>query len=233
MLSSTKSSPVNSPRTSGCRSIGIQQQPEAASQGAPSAPSEVRSERCVRNSSDVLALSLDKDLGACPLQLQMTGLVDTTDIASLTTLLAREDVQLNTLDLNLSSGTDLLQLSALLATLHKHPELQSVRFRVDGSEKGPFPNELREALARSKDCLIKGGSALRSALFGQLDDRLNSAIKDTTALWAVSATLDDFRSMRLDDASSGLSALSARSLSSCADLLQDKALRLAVAALRS
>lgn len=233
MLSSTKSSPVNSPRTSGYLSTGTQQQPEAASQGAPSAQSEVRSERCVRNGSDVLALSLEGDLGACSLRLQMTGLLDTTDIASLTVLLAREDVQLSTLDLNLSHSTDPVQLSTLLATLRKHPELQSVRFRVDGSEKGPFPNGVREALARSKDCLTKGGVALRDALFRELDDRLNGAVKDAAALWAVDATLNDFRLMRLDDASSGLSALSALSLSSCADLLQDNALRLAVAALRS
>lgn len=233
MLSSTQSSPVHSRRPSGPLSTNAQQPREAASQEAPSASNDARTERCVRNSSDVLDLSLERDLGACSLQLQMTGLVDTTDIASLTVLLAREDVQLGTLELNLSSGTDPVQLGALLVTLRKHPELQSVRFRVDGSEKGPFPNGLREALARSKDCLIKGGVALRDALFRQLDDRLNSAIKDTTALWAVAATLDDFRSMRLDDASSGLSALSARYLSSFADLLQDEALRLAVAALRS
>lgn len=223
MLSSRKNSPVHPPRP-------IDAVPDLDRYSATAAAHHTPSECCLQNTSDVLLLLKEKDLASKPLKLQMPGLLDTADLASLTWLLSREDAKLTELDLNLSSRTDPAQLTALLALLPKHPELRSVRFCVDGQEQGPFPPGLREALARSKSCLIKGGVALRQALFRQLDDRLN-AIKDTTTMWAVAAVLDDFCRMRLDDASSLLDATSAKTLRSYAVLVGDGPLRLAVEAL--
>ena len=195
-------------------------------------PSEVPHEVCVQNSSDVLDLLSEKNLSGRPLRVQMTGLLDSADIATLTWLLTREGVHLSVLDVNLSSRTDPAMLRALLALLPAHPELRSVRFCVDGSEKGPFPTALRSEFAQSKDCLLKGGAALRTAVFGPLDHLVNHAYEDTADMWAASALIDDFCAMRLDDALKRLSADDAKLLRSIAQVLHDEPLASAVDALR-
>lgn len=197
---------------------GVQEPPQAT-------PTE-RKVREVCNNSDILDLLGEKDLSACRIDIDLMGLMDSSDLTVLSLLLDRKDLTLGAVSLNVSETVDRETFAAVLAQLEGHPEL-ALDLHVNGSQKGPIAQPLREVLARSAFCLCKGGVGLRELLFRPLEKSRQPAAAHALDLGDMTL-LDAFIKMELDSATVPLSRESAKDVLAVAKKAQDHALAIAI-----
>jgi len=126
----------------------------------------------------------------------------TADIEALIQQLQRPDALATALELHLPAHTDAEALARLLKVVDALAEqgtLTALRVTVEGSDRGPIDEALREALAGSRACLVLSGKTVRPLIFRDLaglqalHDRLLGDFLDMNLAYQMERPLEEHK----------------------------------------